>query len=67
MASLTAVGKGFPNFTLHTHPPRPLVLPTPRRYGPLGLDVIILIIVVDNSGFPCNIFKGIHIGQFKRG
>ena len=24
---LTAVGKGFPNFTLHTHPPRPLVLP----------------------------------------
>ena len=24
---------------------------------PLGLDVIILIIVVDNSGFPCNIFK----------
>ena len=26
MARLTAVGKGFPHFTLHTHPPKPLVL-----------------------------------------
>ena len=26
MARLTAVGKGFPNFTLYTRPPRPLVL-----------------------------------------
>ena len=27
MTRLTAVGKGFPNFTLYTLPPRPLVLP----------------------------------------
>ena len=25
MARPTAVGKGFPNFTLYTHTPRPLV------------------------------------------
>ena len=33
------------------------------RYGPLGWDVIILIIVVGNSGFPCDILKEL-IGQF---
>ena len=27
MARLTAVGEGFPNSTLYTHTPRPLVLP----------------------------------------
>ena len=29
-----------------------------ERYGPLGLDIILLFIVVDNSNFPGNIFKG---------
>ena len=33
------------------------------RYGPLGWDVIILIIVVGNSSFPCDILKE-FIGQF---
>ena len=28
------------------------------RYGPLGLDIVLLFIVVDNSNFPYNIFKG---------
>ena len=28
------------------------------RYEPLGFDIIILTIVVNNSGFPYNIFKG---------
>ncbi len=44
MARLSVVGKGFPNFTLYAHPPRPLVFHPKNngRYGPLGLDVIIL-------------------------
>ena len=32
MARLTANGKGFPNFTLRTLPPRPLVLPTREKW-----------------------------------
>ena len=65
MARLTAAGKGFPNSTLSTHPPRPLdFLPKNNgRYGPLGLDVIILIIVVGNSGFLYKNLKEL-IGQF---
>ena len=66
-ARLTAAGKGFPVFTLHT-PTRPLRLPNPKDngiYGPLGLDIIILFIVVDNSSFPCNIFKR-QIGHLAR-
>ena len=57
---MTAAGKGFPNFTLHTHTHQATTSSYPLdngRYGPLGLDII-LFIVLDNSNFPCNILKG---------
>ena len=44
--------------TIHT-PTKATKLPPldNGRYGPLGWDVIILIIVVGNLGFPCDILK----------
>ena len=59
-ASLTAAGKGFQNFHVtHTHQTTSSSCPKDNgRFGPLGLDIIILIIVVDNFSFPYNIFKG---------
>ena len=57
---LTAAGKGFPNFTLHVHPPGHylFLLLEQWKIWISRFDIIILIIVVDKSGFPYNIFKG---------
>ena len=64
MARLTAAGKGF-QITHYTHTQQVASLPPLEngRYGPIGLDVIILIIVVGNFCFPCDILKEL-IGQF---
>ena len=64
MARLTAACKGF-QISHYTHTHQVVNLPPldNGRYGPLGWDVIILIIVVGNSGFPCDILKE-FIGQF---
>ena len=64
MTRLTAAGKGFQ--ILHytqTHQATKLPPLDNGRYGPLGWDIIILIIVVGNPGFPCDILKE-FIGQF---
>ena len=58
------LARGSKFHTIHT-PTKATKLPPldNGRYGPLGWDVIILIIVVGNSGFPCDILKEL-IGQF---
>ena len=64
MTRLTAAGKGFQiSHYPHTHQVASLPPLDNGRYGPIGWDVIILIIVVGNSGFPCDILKEL-IGQF---
>ena len=64
MTRLTAAGKGFQiSHYAHTHHVASLPPLDNGRYGPLGWDVIILVIVVGNSGFPCDILKE-FIGQF---
>ena len=52
------LARGSKFHTIHT-PTKAIKLPPldNGRYGPLGWDVIILIIVVGNSSFPCDIFK----------
>ena len=50
----------------HTHQTTTSSYPSDNgRYRPLGLDIITLIIVVNNSSFPCNIFKR-RIGHLAR-
>ena len=58
------LARGSKFHTIHT-PTKATSLPPLEngRYGPLGWDVIILITVVGNSGFPCDILKEL-IGQF---
>ena len=58
------LARGSKFHTMHT-PTKATSLPPldNGRYEPLGLDMIILIIVVGNSGFPCDILKE-FIGQF---
>ena len=64
MTRLTAAGKGFQiSHNAHTHQVANLPPLDNGRYGPLGWDVIILIIVVGDSGFSCDILKEL-IGQF---
>ena len=64
MARLITAGKGFQiSHYTHTHQVASLPPLDNGRYWPIGLDVIILIIVVGNSGFPYENLKEL-IGQF---
>ena len=61
---MTTAGKGFQiSHYTHTHQVASLPPLDNGRYGPLGWDVVILIIVVGNSGFPYKNLKEL-IGQF---
>ena len=64
MARLTAAGKGF-QISHYTHTHQVASLPPLEQWKiwTSRLDVIILIIVVGNSVFPCDILKEL-IGQF---